>query len=428
MSAGFPPPAPKPRRKVAVILSGGGARGAYEVGVLSYVLDALARLRGAPPRIDILCGTSVGAVNACYLAAHLNDPTIGVRRLVDLWTDLNLEAVLGFGMRQALSIPKLIFGGTGEGVGLFDVTPMARLIEREVPWRAVARTLRNGYLSALSVSTTEISTGRTVIFMQTGPDGALPTTAPPRTIIRGALVGPLHALASAAIPLLFPPVRIGAELFMDGGVRQNTPIAPALRLGATHVLAIGLSREIRTMDTGDDHRPPSASLVLGKVLNALLLDHVQSDFEVLTRVNHMIDDGERAFGPAFLPAINEAATQRGALPYRRVKTLVVRPSMDIGRLAAAHVRSGKLQKGPLIARRILSLVDVGEETEADLASYLLFDGSYTRKLIALGRADAEARRNELLEFFGSARDDVEPRSSESGEWTIPPPVGPGRMT
>jgi NTE family protein len=418
-----------PRRKVAVILSGGGARGAYEVGVLSYVLDALARLRGgAPPRLDILCGTSVGAVNACFLASHLHDPTLGVRRLVDLWTDLNLETVLGFGMRQALSIPKLIFGGPGEGVGLFDVTPMAKLIEREIPWRAIARTLRHGYLSALSISATEIATGRTVIFMQTGPDGALPTTAPPRTIIRGALVGPLHALASASIPLLFPPVRIGPELFMDGGVRQNTPIAPALRLGATHVLAIGLSRDIRTVDVGEEHRPPSASLVLGKVLNAFLLDHIQSDFEVLQRVNHMIEDGERAFGPGFVPKINEAAAARGALPYRRVKTLVVRPSMDIGRLAAAHVKAGKLQKGPVVARRLLSLVDVGEETEADLASYLLFDGSFTRKLIALGRADAEARRNELLEFFGSARDDVEPKSSESGEWTIPPPVGPGGMT
>lgn len=419
---------PKLRRKVAVILSGGGARGAYEVGVLSYVLDALARLRGAPPRIDILCGTSIGAVNACFLAAHLNDPTLGVRRLVDLWTDLNLETVLGFGVRQAFTLPKLIFGGAGEGVGLFDVTPMAKLIEREIPWRAIARTLSHGHLSALSVSTTEISTGRTVIFMQTGRDGALPTEAPPRTVIRGALIGPLHALASASIPLLFPPVRIGPELFMDGGVRQNTPIAPALRLGATHVLAIGLSREIRTIDAGGEHRPPSASLVLGKVLNAFLLDHIQSDFEVLTRVNHMIEDGERAFGPSFVGKVNEAATARGAVPYCRVNTMVVRPSMDIGRLAAAHVKTGKLQKGPLIARRLLSLVDVGEETEADLASYLLFDGPFTRKLISLGRADAEARRSEFLEFFGSVRDDVEPRSSESGEWSIPPPVGPGRMT
>src|SRR6185369_6303168 len=92
------------RRKVALILSGGGARGAYEVGVLSYVLDGFARLRGGPPRIDIMCGTSVGAINACFLAAHLADPVLGIRRLVELWTDLNLAGVLGFGLRQAMSM------------------------------------------------------------------------------------------------------------------------------------------------------------------------------------------------------------------------------------------------------------------------------------------------------------------------------------
>jgi NTE family protein len=424
----------KPRRKVALILSGGGARGAYEVGVLSYVLDAFARLRGAPPRLDILCGTSVGAVNACFLAAHLQDPTHGVRRLVDLWLDLKLETVLGFGIRQAVSLPKLLFGGGEQGVGLFDVTPMAKLIEREIPWRAITRTLRRGHLSALSVSATEIATGRTVIFMQTGPDGALPTTAPPRTIIRGAHIGPLHALASAAIPILFPPVRIGRDLYMDGGVRQNTPIAPALRLGATHVLAIGLSREVRTIDAGDTGKLPGLSLVLGKVLNAFLLDHIQSDFEVLTRVNHMIEDGDAAFGPEFLPAVNKAAARRGALPYRRVETLVVRPSADMGHLAAEHVKKSKLQGGRAIMRRLLSLVDVGEASDADLASYLLFDGSFTQKLIALGRADAEARRHELMEFFGSAGEDAElppePRAmEESGaEWLAPPPVAPGRLT
>ncbi len=411
-------------RRVAMILSGGGARGAYEVGVLSYVLDGFARLRGAPPRIDILCGTSVGAINACFLAAHLADPTLGIRRLIDLWTEINLAGVLGFGLRQAMAMHRVVLGGGSEAAGLFDVTPMARLIEREIPWRAIARTLRHGHLSALSVSATEVASGRTVIFMQTGPDGTLPTTAPPRTIIRGALIGPLHALASAAIPILFPPVRIGRELFMDGGVRQNTPIAPALRLGATHVFAVGLSREVKGIESGGEvERPPGAAMVLGKVLNAFLLDHVQSDYEVLTRVNRMIEDGEHAYGTGFLGAVNKHVLDRGDLPYRRVESLVVRPSEDIGKLAASYVRSGALRHGGGLTRRLLSLLDVGEATEADLASYLLFDGAFAKKLIDLGRADAEARRHEIMEFFGSAAEDAAPRSSESGEWTLPPPVG-----
>ena len=414
---------PSGRRKIAVILSGGGARGAYEVGVLSYILDSFARSRGAAPRFDILCGTSVGAINACLLAAHMADPTLGIRRLAGLWSDLVLPDVLGFSLRQAMNLPRVLLGGGSSTVGIFDVSPMAKLIEREIPWRAVARTLRHGHLSALAISATEMSSGRTVIFMQTGPDGALPTTAPPRTIVRGALIGPLHALASAAIPILFPPVRIGRELFMDGGVRQNTPIAPALRLGATHILAIGLSREVHGFQhNAEDEKPPGAAFILGKILNAFLLDHIQTDLEVLTRVNHVIDDGERAYGSDFLPSINAEAVQRGAPPYRKIKTLVVRPSEDIGRLAAAYVRSHQLKGGPALARRIFTFVDVGEATEADLASYLLFDGAFARKLIELGRADAEARRHDIAEFFGSASEDPEPLSSESREWTIPPPV------
>jgi NTE family protein len=417
------PRAPARRRKVAVILSGGGARGAYEVGVLSYVLDTYARLRGGAPRIDILSGTSVGAINACFLAAHLANPTLGIRRLESLWTGMDLGQVLGFGMRQAFSLPRVILGGGQDATGIFDVRPMAKLIEREIPWRAVARTLRRGYLSALSVSATEVGSGRTVVFMQTGPDGTLPTVAPPRTVIRGALIGPAHALASAAIPLLFPHVRIGNELFMDGGVRQNTPIAPALRLGATHVFTVGISREIRGVGAGDPPiAPPGAALVLGKIMNAFLLDHVQNDINVLARINHMIEDGERAYGPGFLEKMNVATMRRGAPPYRRVETLIVTPSADIGRLAATHLRAGKLKSAPLLQRQLMAMLDVGDTTESDLASYLLFDGSFARKLIELGRADAEARRSDIADFFGSAADDLAPEPATNRRWSVPPPV------
>lgn len=415
-------PGAPPRRKVAMILSGGGARGAYEVGVLSYVLDDFARLRKKPPKVDILCGTSIGAVNACYLAAHLAEPTFGVRRLVNLWTEIDIDDVLGFGVKQALSLPRVLMGGGGEAVGLFDVTPMTRLIEREIPWRAVARTLRHGHLSALSVSATEVSSGRTVIFMQTGPDGTLPTRAPPRTVIRGAHIGPLHALASAAIPFLFPPVRIGNELYMDGGIRQNTPISPALRLGATHVFAMSLSREVRGLDAGGEGAPaPGAALVVGKILNALLLDHVTHDLEVLTRVNQLLVDGERAYGPDFVERINAVARQRD-VQYRRAEKMVVRPSEDIGRLAATYIRAGRLKASRSLARRLLSLVDVGRATEADLASYLLFDGDFARRLIELGRADAEAKRAELQAFFGSAEEQGPPKASDREDWIIPAPV------
>ena len=131
---------------------------------------------GAPPKIDILCGTSVGAINACYLAAHLGDPVLGLRRLVELWSDFELARVLGFSLRQVATLPRVLLGG-GPGYGLFDVRPMAELVQREISWRAVSRCLRKHMLRALTVSCTEVSAGRTVVFMQTSPDSR---SRPPR--------------------------------------------------------------------------------------------------------------------------------------------------------------------------------------------------------------------------------------------------------
>lgn len=396
-------------RRTAMILSGGGARGAYEVGVLWYVFDELSRLRGRPPRIDILCGTSVGAINACYLAAHLADPMLGMRRLVHLWSELELTRVLGFGMKQFVTLPRLLVGGGNDGYGIFDVRPMAELVHREISWRALARSLRRKHLRALTVSTTEVSTGRTVVFMQVAPDAVIPAQAPPRTLFRAQHIGPHHALASAAIPLLFPPVRIDDELYLDGGLRQNTPIAPALRLGATHIFAIGLSREVQGVVVPEGGPPksrqPGAAFLLGKVLNAFLLDHVDVDLDLLARLNHVLKDGTERYGEDFVDALSGAAKARGGPPYRYVDAVAIRPSEDIGRLASEHVRKGRFLGNPLVTKRILTMLDFGAGDEADLASYLLFDGQFCRQLIEMGRADAQARRQQLLEFFGDPSED-----------------------
>ncbi len=414
-------PTARAQRRVAMILSGGGARGAYEVGALWYIFDDLTRLRGAPPRLDILCGTSVGAINACYLAAHLADPVLGLRRLVELWSELQLTRVLGFGVRQVVSLPRLLLGGTKDGTGLFDVRPMADLVQREISWRAVARCLRRRQLRALTVSTTEVSTGRTVVFMQTSPDSVIPATAPPRTLYRADHIGPHHALASAAIPFLFPPVRIDNELYLDGGLRQNTPIAPALRLGATHIFAIGGSREIKGVlaqeGAAAGTHAPGAAFLLGKILNAFLLDHVDVDIDLLTRLNSVLADGSAAYGPDFVSRMTQEAEKHGRPAYRNVKCLALHPSEDIGRLASEHVQRGRFRGDPIVTKRLLTMLDLGGGTEADLASYLLFDGTFCRQLIEMGRADARARRDELIAFFGEAADDGgREEGDDSGRW------------
>jgi NTE family protein len=359
------------------------------------------------------------------------DPTLGVRRLVEVWSSLRLEEVLGFGLRQAMSLPRVVFGG-GMGSGVFDVSPMARFVQREIPWRAISRALRQGRLQALSVSTTEVSTGRTVIFMQTGPGASLPTTAPPRTVIRPDRIGPHHALASAAIPLLFPPVPVGKELYVDGGLRQNTPIAPAIRLGSSHVFVVGTSRLVRGVPHFRPGKPeaPSLTFLLGKIMNALLLDHLDTDLGVVNLLNNLIESGELAFGEGFVDRLNLAAAQRGGHRFRRIRTYVVRPSQGLGQVAADYVRENRVQSGTPVTRRLLKLLDVGVSDDADLASYLLFDGGFARHLIELGRADAHAQRASILEFLEEADAAGPPgRSPPSGapesgssEWPILPPA------
>lgn len=410
--------------RTAIILSGGGARGAYEVGVLWYIFDDFSRLYGRTPRVDILSGTSVGAINACYLASNLSDPVLGLRRLVNLWSELQLSKVLGFGLKQVVGLPKLLTGG-GDGSGLFDLNPMASLIQKEISWRAISRVLAKRELRALTCSATEIQTGRTVVFMQTAPDCVMPTTAPPRTIFREAAIGPTHALASAAIPMIFPPVRLDSQLYVDGGLRQNTPISPALRLGATHVIAMGSSRDVRgvVLDEGMSApaRAPGAAFLVGKVLNAFLLDHMDADVELLSRLNGVLRDGKAAYGPDFETRINRVAREDGRLGYNEVNCLTVRPSEDLGQLAADHIKSGRFRGNAMVARRLLGLTDFGFGGEADLASYILFDGGFARQLIELGRSDAHARRRELLEFFAHAdahRGDDAPLSHTGA----PPPV------
>lgn len=399
LAVSMPPPSVH-RGPAAIVLSGGGARGAYEAGVLRYIWGDLARRIGVPPQVDIVSGTSVGAINGAYLASVAHEPGPGIGRLVDLWASLELDRVLGFGALQAARLPRVLFGGR-RGAGLFDVTPLSQLVTTNLRWQDIARNLRRRKLMALTVSATHVATGRPWCFVDRGPDVPLPERLPPTMQVHPDRIGPHHVLASAAIPVLFPPVAVHGDLYVDGGLRLNTPMSPALQLGARRVLVVGL-----TTAPGAPAVPafepgvfPGVAFLLGKILNAFLLDHVNADFYELDRVNKMLDDGIAIYGPDFVERLNAEGAKHGRAARHRVHALAIHPSEDIGRLATTHLRSQRARFGKLLGGTLLRLLDLGEGTDADLVSYLLFDGRFARELMDLGEADARRRESDLVRFF-----------------------------
>lgn len=393
--------------EIALVLSGGGARGAYEVGVLSYVFRDLAKRYRQPIRVAHVCGTSVGAVNGTFYASVADDPSAGLVELEALWESLTLANVLGFGVGQVAKLPSVLLGGR-RGSGIFDSQALASFAASGMNWRRLRSNIDRGVLRALTVTTTQVATGLPVVFVDRSPRTPLPPSLARRAIVRADQIRLPHVLASAAIPLIFPPVAIDGHLHCDGGLRLNTPMAPAIHLGAGRIFAVGVSSPV---SIGAPALPPGtypgAPFLLGKVLNAFLLDHLAMDLVELERINHFLRDGIEVFGDAFLERMNALQAARGEPRRRVVRHIAVRPSVDLGRIAAEHIRSHRVRFGKMLGRTLLRLLDVGEGADSDIASYLMFDGEYAKKLIELGRSDARARRDELADFLYDGTDDTE---------------------
>ncbi|MBK9029838.1 MAG: patatin-like phospholipase family protein [Myxococcales bacterium] len=397
-------------RPSAIVLAGASALGAYQAGVLRYLVREVARDLPRPFGFDILSGTSAGSINALALAAAAADPVAAVDRVCAAWSALDLRAVLRPSAIEVLAMTADVAGIPGRlkralrahGVrgGLLDARPFERILTAMVSTPAIAAHLAAGHLRAIAVATTQVASGRAVVFHQSRlpvrSGGAAGAMVPATLTVR-------HALASAAIPLLFPAVTLDGDLYCDGGLRQMVPLSPAINLGARRVLLVNPGSGERPGPAEAAARREAASSPLylaGKALNALFVDGLDSDLDRLTRINQLLEAGTRRYGPGFVDDLGAELTAMGVPPMTPVEVVHLEPSRDVGAMAAELVGTSRFAAGRGAAGVALRwLADGDPHRVGDLLSYLLFDGAFARALIELGQADARARHAELVALF-----------------------------
>jgi NTE family protein len=410
MSRPSRPPRRGDRPRLALVLSGGGARGAYEAGVLRYLREDLAGDLGGQVQFDIVCGTSVGGIHACFMAGTADIPAQQGKLLADRWESLVLEEVVSFGVKEFMKVPGTLLGsghiqeaepGQKRLGGVVNTSQLERIVRRLTPWSRIPRNIERGFLESLSVTATDIGSGKTVIFIET--KGELPRWShDPFVRAQAVRMGAEHALASAAIPILFPAIAIGERFYCDGGLRQNTPLSPALRLGAEKVLVIGLRHKPVESEVPEESMPfPGPAFLAGKVLNAFLLDHIDYDLDRLRRFNALIEAAKSVSDDAHKKRLDDVVSQSRGAPYRVVGEYMIRPSLDLGAIAGDIARAGRFhgQGGDAGIRLLRRMASARGASEADLLSYILFDGVYAAELVRIGFEDARARHEELARFL-----------------------------
>ena len=370
-------------RRAALVLSGGGARGAYQAGVLRGLVEE-GFLGGSGETFDILVGSSAGAINVAALASRADDPVVAVERLDRVWREIEAADVyrtdvtsLGTtGVRWAWD---LTLGGVtlrSRPKSLLDTAPLRAFLGRQIGFERIATNVAAGHLDALAVIATDLHTSNGVVFLHAPPD--TPTWRRRRWRVERDAMRVEHLLASSAIPIFFPPVRIAGGWFGDGSIRNTAPLSPAINLGAERIVAIGVSGPPPAQPVRTRRAAPSIAEIAGVLLDAVMLDALEVDVEHSERVN---------------TSVLHRPTGDPEQPFRMVDVLWLRPSHLVRQLAAEHAH-----RIPRLVRYLMR--GLGPDPAiTELASYLLFDPEFCGRLADLGRADVAAERDRIARFF-----------------------------
>jgi NTE family protein len=376
-------PQARARRRAGLVLTGGGARAAYQVGVVKAVRDLLGNPVKNP--FPILCGTSAGAINAASLAAFADNFSRAVTNLLEVWEHMRCDHVYRTDLPSILKtgarwLSSLMLVSRNNPVSLLDNAPLRDMLEKSLPFERIQAHIDAGALYAVCVTASGYTSGQSVSFFQGG--SGLEGWERNQRIGAGVMLKLDYLMASSALPFIFPAVKVHREYFGDGSMRQIAPVSPALHLGADRVLIVGTGRQMLEQARARSSIYPSLAQIAGHALNSIFLDSLAVDIERLERINRTVR------------MIPTERLEGSSLRLRPVRVLFITPSQPIERIAARFVHDL-----PRSVRFILRPTGALSRAGSNLASYLLFEESFCRALIDLGYQDTLAREAEVRDFF-----------------------------